>query len=59
MVSLASETLGAMSVSVTESRFPPDYTNTEACRYCEFQEICRRKESPVTPPAEEEKGDAD
>ena len=59
MISLASETLGAMSVSVTESRFPPDYTNTEVCRYCEFQEICRRKESPVTVSAEEGNGDAD
>ncbi len=59
MIFLASETLGAMASSVTDSDFPPNYSNSGVCRYCEFQEVCRRKESPLTPAGEGGNGDAD
>jgi hypothetical protein len=46
MISLASGPSAPCLSRLRKADFPPDYTNTEVCRYCEFQEICRRKESP-------------
>ena len=54
MVSRARETVMAMAKAVMESSFPPNYSNVNVCRYCEYQDLCRRKESVGAAPAEDD-----
>lgn len=54
MIEKARERLQAMAESVAASDFPPNYDNDKVCRYCDFQDLCRRKESPRVDRGEED-----
>ena len=53
VIEKAGERLQAMAESVAASDFPPNYDNVAVCRYCDFQDLCRRKESPRVDRGEE------
>ncbi len=44
MIASAGETLAKMAESISGEKFPPNYENTQVCRYCDFQELCRKSE---------------
>lgn len=44
-ISSAEDVLAKMAESVSEGKFPPNYENTQVCRYCDFQGLCRRGEA--------------
>ncbi|NLO57065.1 MAG: PD-(D/E)XK nuclease family protein, partial [Thermovirga sp.] len=46
--------LSEMAKAVKDSTFPPNYSNDKVCRYCDFQDLCRRKESPRVAQGEED-----
>lgn len=46
--------LSEMAKAVKDSTFPPNYSNDKVCRYCDFQDLCRRKESPRVAQDEED-----
>ncbi|MGB4208617.1 MAG: PD-(D/E)XK nuclease family protein [Thermovirgaceae bacterium] len=54
VIEKARERLQAMAESVAASDFPPNYDNDKVCRYCDFQDLCRRKESPRVDRGEED-----
>lgn len=45
MISSADETLVKMAESISREKFPPNYENTQVCKYCDFQGLCRRGEA--------------
>jgi len=49
----ADNKLHEMAKAVNDSTFEPNYFNDNVCRYCDFQDLCRRKESPRVAQGEE------
>lgn len=45
MIASAGNTLAEMAGSISAGKFPPNYENIQACRYCDFQGLCRRGEA--------------
>ncbi len=45
MIETAKKVMGDMALSISESRFIPNYENTQACMFCDFHGLCRKSES--------------
>jgi RecB family exonuclease len=45
MIGTAKTVMEDMALSISESRFIPNYENTQACMFCDFHGLCRKGES--------------
>jgi RecB family exonuclease len=45
MIGSAKKVMEDMALSISESRFIPNYENTQACMFCDFHGLCRKSES--------------